>query len=115
MTSFLITKKDKMSYEQKLSASPDATKRNKEYAVECFERFCLHKYNKSSNEVIEELIKIKKNQPDEYEDSLYGMLQEWIIWNKTRGIGNYMSEIKTNEDIEKAIPLIEKVYNFKVK
>ena len=31
------------------------------------------------------------------------------------GIGNYMSEIKTNEDIEKAIPLIEKVYNFKVK
>jgi len=89
MTSFLITKKDKMSYEQKLSASPDATKRNKEYAVETFERFCQHKYEKSSNEVIEEIIKIKKTQPDEYEDALYGMLQEWIIWNKARGMGNY--------------------------
>lgn len=31
------------------------------------------------------------------------------------GIGDYMSEIKTNEDAEKAIPIIEKVYNFKVK
>lgn len=31
------------------------------------------------------------------------------------GIGNYMSEIKNETDIEKAIPLIEKVYNFKVK
>jgi len=123
MTSFLITKKDKMSYEQKLSASPDATKRNKEYAVECFERFCLHKYNKSSNEVIEELIKIKKNQPDEYEDSLYGMLQEWIIWNKTRGIGNYTiitqfsnlrkylfhRKIKTNDQDIKENLIFEKI------
>lgn len=31
------------------------------------------------------------------------------------GIGNYMSEIKTEMDIEKSIPLIEKVHNFKVK
>ncbi len=31
------------------------------------------------------------------------------------GIGYYMSEIKTNEDAEKTIPIIEKVYNFKVK
>ena len=31
------------------------------------------------------------------------------------GLGNYMSKIKTETDIEKAIPLIEKAYNFNVK
>jgi hypothetical protein len=31
------------------------------------------------------------------------------------GMGDYMSEIVTDVDIEKAIPLIEKVYDFKVK
>lgn len=31
------------------------------------------------------------------------------------GIGNYMSEIKTNDDVEMTIPIIEKVYNFKIK
>ena len=31
------------------------------------------------------------------------------------GLGNYVSEIKTEIDIEKAIPLIEKSYNFNVK
>jgi len=31
------------------------------------------------------------------------------------GLGDYMSEIKNDSDIEKAIPLIEKVYNMKVK
>jgi len=31
------------------------------------------------------------------------------------GIGNYMLEIKSEMDIEKSIPLIEKVHNFKVK
>lgn len=31
------------------------------------------------------------------------------------GIGNYMSEIKTNNDVEMTIPIIEKVYNFKIK
>jgi predicted transport protein len=31
------------------------------------------------------------------------------------GIGDYMSEIKNEADIERAIPLIEKVYHFKVR
>lgn len=31
------------------------------------------------------------------------------------GVGDYMSEIKTESDIDKAIPLIEKVYELKVK
>ena len=31
------------------------------------------------------------------------------------GVGNYLSEITNETDIQKAMPLIEKVYNFKVK
>ena len=89
MTSFLITKRDNKSYDEKLSASPESTKRNKILAVKTFERFCQDKYEKSSNEIIEEVIKIKQNQTEEYENALYGLLQEWINWNKQRGIGNY--------------------------
>lgn len=89
MTSFLITKKDKASYDEKLSTSPESTKRNKMLAVKTFERFCMEKYKKSSTIIIDEIIRIKKEQSDEYEDALYGMLQEWINWNKQRGMGNY--------------------------
>ena len=89
MTSFLITKKDKKSYEGKIESLPSATKRNKQYAVKLFERFTCEKYKKSSTKVIEELNKIRKEDPEEYEYALYGMLQEWINWNKKRGIGNY--------------------------
>jgi len=76
MTSFLITKKDKKSYEERLSFSPDSTKRNKKYAVKLFERFIQKKYKKSSIKVIEEINKIRKEEPEEYENALYGMLQE---------------------------------------
>ena len=57
--------------------------------VKTFEKFCKGKYQKSSNDIIDEVIKIKQVQPTEYENALYGLLQEWIIWNKDRGIGNY--------------------------
>lgn len=89
MTSFLITKKDNKSYEEKLSSAPESTKRNKVYAVKMFEQFCQKKYEKSSEEIIKEIIKIKQDQSEEYENALYGMLQEWINWNKKRKIGSY--------------------------
>ena len=74
MTSFLITKKDKKSYEGKIASLPSSTKRNKQYAVKLFERFTCEKYKKSSTKVIEELNKIRKGNLDEY--ALYGILQE---------------------------------------
>ena len=49
MTSFLITKKDEKSYEERLSSSPESTKRNKTYAIRVFEQFTQEKYEKSSN------------------------------------------------------------------
>lgn len=89
MTSFLIAKKDKKSYDEKLSSAPESTKRNKMLAVKTFERFYQEKYQKSSTIIIDEIIRIKKTESEEYEDILYGILQEWINWNKKRGIGNY--------------------------
>ena len=89
MTSFLITKKDKKSYEGKIASLPSSTKRNKQYAVKLFECFTCEKYEKSSTEIIEEINRMRKEEPEEYEYALYGMLQEWIDWNKKRGIGNY--------------------------
>ncbi len=89
MTSFLITKKDNKSYESKIESLPSSTKRNKQYAVKLFERFTCEKYEKSSTEIIEEINRMRKEEPEEYEYALYGMLQEWINWNKKRGIGNY--------------------------
>ena len=59
MTSFLITKKDNKSYEEKLSSAPESTIRNKVYAIQAFELFCQEKYEKSSEEIIKEIIKIK--------------------------------------------------------
>jgi len=104
MTSFLITKKDKKSYDEKLSSAPESTKRNKMLAVKTFERFCQEKYEKSSTEIIEEIIRIKKAESEEYEDALYGILQEWINWNKKRGIG--ISVIMLNLGMYFRIPAI---------
>jgi hypothetical protein len=47
MTNFIITKKDKKSYEGKILSLPSATKHNKQYAVKFFERFTCEKYKKS--------------------------------------------------------------------
>ncbi len=85
MTSFLISKKNKVSYNDKLSEAPESTRRNKMLAVKTFESFCAEKYQKSSTEIIDEIIRIKKIESEEYEDALYGILQEWINWNKKRG------------------------------
>lgn len=93
MTSFLISKKDKASYDDKLSEAPESTRHNKMLAVKTFERFCAEKYQKLSTGIIDEIIKIKKSESEEYEDVLYGILQEWINWNKKRGIGNYTIRI----------------------
>ena len=84
MNSFLITKKDARSYEEKISASPEATKRSKRYAITVFQKFCLARYSKTSEEVINEIKKIKEEENEKYEDALYGLLQEWINWNSER-------------------------------
>lgn len=90
MTSFLINKHDQKSYEEKISTSPSSTQRNKKYAIKLFDGFVSEKHGRTSNEVIEELHQLREKENQEtYEQSLYGMLQEWINWNQKNGIGNY--------------------------
>ena len=95
MTSFLSKKRDNESFVDKLATVPTNTRRNKLYAVKVFEDFVCEKYNnRTISNVIAELSEIKKIKDQEtYDESLYGMLQDWINWNESRGIGNYTIKI----------------------
>ena len=86
MPSFLYKKKDDASFDEMLSAVPESTRINKKYAVTLFEKFVDESYQgRTTKVIIEELLLIKKTDPQNYEDSLYGMLQGWINWNQKNG------------------------------
>ena len=95
MTSFLSKKRDNESYAEKLATVPTHTRRNKLYAVKVFEDFVCAKYNnRTISDVIEKLQVIKKTTDQEtYDEAVYSMLQDWINWNESRGIGNYTIKI----------------------
>ena len=50
------------TYDEKISGEPIQTQINKKYAVKVFELFCQEKYEKCSEEIIKEIIKIKQDQ-----------------------------------------------------
>ena len=90
MSSFLTKKKDAESYDEIISAAPESTQQNKLYAIRLFEKFTDKKYSgRSISEVISELHLLKSQNSQEYEDALYGMLQDWINWSQNYGLGNY--------------------------
>jgi integrase len=90
MTSFLSKKKDEKSYEERLATVPKGTRRNKLYSIKVFEDFVKEHYEKTIQDVVDELQIIKKTKDQEsYDDALYGMLQDWIDWNEKAGRGNY--------------------------
>jgi integrase len=95
MTSFLSKKRDEKTYKEKIATIPEQTRRNKMYAVKVFEDFVHETYeNRTIQEVIEELQLLKKTKEGElYDTALYGMLQDWINWNESRGIGNYTIKV----------------------
>ena len=94
MTSFLSKKKDEKTYEEKLATIPEQTRRNKMYAIKVFENFVKDSYDRSIQEVIEELQLLKKTKEQEiYDIALYDMLQDWINWNESRRIGNYTIKV----------------------
>ena len=91
MTSFLTKKKTKESFDEKISTEPVGTQYCKKYAVKIFGDFVSDRFpGKITDDVIEELNLIKNSQSQqEYEEALYGVLQDWINWNEKRGLGNY--------------------------
>jgi integrase len=90
MSSFLTKRKDSASFGDVLSTAPESTQKNKLYAIHLFEKFVDENYSgRKISQVIEELQLLKSQDSQEYEDALYGMLQDWINWSQTNGLGNY--------------------------
>jgi integrase len=90
MSSFLSKKKDAKSFDDALSTAPESTQKNKRYAIKLFDRFVVESYSgRSTSEVIEELRLLKAQDSQTYEDALYGMLQDWIMWNEKNGLGAF--------------------------
>jgi integrase len=90
MSSFLSKKKDAKSFDDALSTAPESTQKNKRYAINLFDRFVIESYSgRSTLDVIEELRLLKTQDTQTYEDALYGMLQDWIMWNEKNGLGAF--------------------------
>ncbi len=86
MSSFLEKKRDGTSFENLLSTAPESTQKNKRYAVNLFEKFIVESYpGKTLNDILTELRLLKTQDTQIYEDSLYGLLQDWINWNQSNG------------------------------
>jgi len=87
MTSFLTKTKSYESYEQRISTEPVSTQISKKYAISNFEQFISETYaGRSIDKIVDELFSFKTDNGQEFEDALYGMLQEWINWNERRDI-----------------------------
>jgi integrase len=90
MSSFLSKKKDSKSFDEALSTAPESTQKNKRYAIKLFEGFVDEAYlGRTTSDVIEELRQLKTQDLETYENALYGMLQDWIVWNEKNGLGNF--------------------------
>jgi len=90
MSSFLSKKKDSKSFDDALSTAPESTQKNKRYAINLLNRFVTESYSgRSILDVTDELRLLKTQDSQTYEDALYGMLQDWIVWNERNGLGNF--------------------------
>jgi len=88
--SILTKKRTTADYLAKLSTAPANTAENVESTIKNFIKFAQEKHQSTSEQICEELITIRKSKGDEeYEDSLYSMLQDWINWNVSKNAGPY--------------------------
>jgi len=75
-----IIKKEKTTeeYKRKLEMLPQSTRNNKIDAAKKFQKFCKEKHNSTPEEICRELLILKKQNEEQYTDTLYDILQEWI-------------------------------------
>ena len=86
MNSFLSTARTKETYLKKISSEPNNTIRNRVNAIKSFEKFTHEKYDKHIDDIVSELKKLKeKTSADQYEETLYDLLQNWINWRLDSG------------------------------
>lgn len=86
MSSFLSKKRTLEGFFKKISSEPKNTQHNKKMSIQNMERFINATYpDKTLEDIIEELLVLKKQNIQEFEDALYDNLQEWINWNTCDG------------------------------
>jgi integrase len=76
--SIIRKQKTTEEYIKKLEILPQSTRNNRIDAVKKFQKFCKDKHNSTSEEICKELLIIKKQDEEEYIDTLYELLQDWI-------------------------------------
>ena len=94
----LTKKRTSKSYEEKLASLPTNSRENVQAAINNFKKFVQEIHESTPDQICRELIEIRKTKDEEeYEDTLYNFLQEWIDWNISNDAGAYT--IKTRFSI----------------
>ena len=76
----IITKeKTTAKYFTRLESIPESTRKNKRNAATKFQEFCKKQHKMTPDALCKELLIMKKQNEQEYTDTLYDILQEWII------------------------------------
>jgi len=86
----VITHRQKTTeeYYKKIATEPKRTIENKKLTIKNFNKFAGEKFNNNTEQLCQELLLVKKTKGDEeFIDSLYNILQEWINWNLSNGLG----------------------------
>lgn len=89
MDSYLLKKKTKSSYLERIATEPEATQRNRRQTIQNFEEFIRSEYDKTVENIVDEIHYLKKESDAAYDEGLYEMLQCWINWNEKKKMGNY--------------------------
>ena len=71
---FLDTRRTSKSYEEKLNAKPENTRKSHYTTLNNFEKFCQEKFGRTKEDVIDEFLNVEKYV-------VFTTIQEWINWN----------------------------------
>jgi len=84
MASFLLTNKEKKTFQDRLNKKAPSTQNTIHTAIDSFERFCAENYDgRKPKEIFVELRILKG---EEQTDAIYDVLQSWIDWHYSRDV-----------------------------
>ena len=93
-----ITRKERTTeeYKKKLDILPENTRNCKIAAAKKFQTFCKEHHDTTPDELCRELLILKKQNEEEYTDTLYDILQEWIVEYSKKLNPNTLRTLFTN-------------------
>jgi integrase/recombinase XerD len=93
--SLISRKKTTESYFEKISSEPESTIREKQLVARQFTEFLNEKHSLTPEAFAEELYNIKNQKGDEeFTDTLYYILQQWINYCITRKLGSNTIQVR---------------------